>query len=380
MKYFLTLFSLFLFNFSFCQTGFQIDGSIENLPGVKNGLKDGDTVRLAFSSNDLSIPAIIKNNRFTIIGEIVEPAVAMLEFKGSGAKLLIDNSLYSTRLNQRNVGKDLYTYEALISTRSQFHNTWITFVKTIKELYEKKKNYLNQKDLEQSVEAKRQFQDKIANIDSLINAQYQSLAINHSDNPASAYLLPSAPDFSYLNYNKAYDKLSFKVRNSFFGKQLFEKLELIKQFRVEKDSNLLNSRSFPSINVIDTSGRYYLLDTNFFKSSKYTLIDFWASWCAPCRLMNIELRAKESEYRKEGLKIVGFSLDNNLAPWKKAIADDKIGWSNYSDLKAINSPLAVFLNLTQIPANILIDERGRIVARDVYGSVLEDLLKRSNIH
>ena len=145
MKYFLTLFSLFLFNFSFCQTGFQIDGSIENLPGVKNGLKDGDTVRLAFSSNDLSIPAIIKNNRFTIIGEIVEPAVAMLEFKGSGAKLLIDNSLYSARLNQRNVGKDLYTYEALISTRSQFHNTWITFVKTIKELYEKKKNLRQRK-------------------------------------------------------------------------------------------------------------------------------------------------------------------------------------------------------------------------------------------
>ncbi|MDT4846783.1 Thioredoxin-like protein [compost metagenome] len=189
--------------------------------------------------------------------------------------------------------------------------------------------------------------------------------------------MSAAPDFSYAGYIDSYRKLSFKIRNSFFGKELFQKLNLIKDLKVTNTATVTNKKNslFPVTNVIDTTGKNKELDLNFFKESKFTLIEFWASWCAPCRLINIDLRAKEKEHLLKGLRIIGFSLDNQVQPWKNAIVDDKIKWANYSDLKATNSPLAIFLNLTQIPANVVVDDKGTIIARDVYGADLDDILK-----
>ncbi|MEJ5994675.1 thioredoxin-like domain-containing protein [Pedobacter sp. Du54] len=359
------------------QMNFRINGSIKNIPGVKNGLKDGDTIKLALDEPNKSLSGIIKDNTFTIYGNIVEPAVAMLEFKGSGSKILIDNSTYNAEIINVRVGKDLYSYKGDITTDSQFHNSWFSFVGSINKLYRQKSLLLNELDSVTNLDVKQEFKTKIKTIDSLINVSYKNLATNNPDNPASAYLMSAAPDFSYAGYIDSYRKLSFKVRNGFFGKELYQKLNLIKDFKVANTATITNKKNslFPVTNVIDTTGKNTALDLNFFKENKFTLIEFWASWCAPCRLINIDLRAKEKEFLQKGLRIIGFSLDNQVQPWKNAIVNDKVKWANYSDLKATNSPLAIFLNLTQIPANIVVDDKGVIIARDVYGADLDNLLK-----
>ncbi|WP_177217149.1 TlpA family protein disulfide reductase [Pedobacter insulae] len=350
---------------------------MKNTPGIKGLLKDGDTIKLSLSTLGKTFSGVVKDNTFSISGNIVEPAVAMLQFKSSGAKILVDNSTYTAEITNAKVGDGLYTYNANITTDSQFHNTWFSFVGSTKKLYRQKSVLVNELDSAVNHEAKQKLKNEINKVDSLINVSYKNLALNNPDNPASAYLMSAAPDFSYAGYIDSYRKLSFKVKNNFFGKELYQKLNLIKDLKATNTAAGTDKKNslFPVTNVIDTAGSNKALDLDFFKESKFTLIEFWASWCAPCRLINIDLRAKEKEYLQKGLRIVGFSLDNQVNPWKSAIVADKVKWANYSDLKATNSPLAVFLNLTQIPANVVIDNKGVIIARDVYGADLDNLLK-----
>ncbi|MEN8204170.1 MAG: TlpA disulfide reductase family protein, partial [Bacteroidota bacterium] len=95
------------------------------------------------------------------------------------------------------------------------------------------------------------------------------------------------------------------------------------------------------------------------------LIDFWASWCGPCRRANPEVVAIYSDYRDKGFEILGVSLDRDAASWQKAIEDDNLTWPHISDLKYWNSEGAELYGVPAIPHTVLIDREGRIIAKNL---------------
>lgn len=97
--------------------------------------------------------------------------------------------------------------------------------------------------------------------------------------------------------------------------------------------------------------------------SEYTLIEFWASWCGPCRKSNPKLVELYDDYNDLGFEIIGVSLDDNKTNWVKAIEKDKLVWTNVSDLKGSENEGALRYGVNGIPDNILIDKNGIIVAR-----------------
>ena len=378
MKYFKLFLILILFSPALhAQVIFEIKGEVKNLPTVSNALNNGDTIFLTASKLKKTFHSVIKNNAFYIKGEIIEPDAAMLEFKGSGLKFFLDSSVYNASLTLKEISPGRYIYGTDIKTNSRIHNTWHNFVDMQVALYQKKAKYLNKADSAADEIAATAYKEKALGVDSAIRNAYKNLAKEAPDNPATAYLLPAAPDFSYKNYISLYKMLSFKVKSSIYGKALFDKLNLLRDLDTPSVLPGLSNdhSSFPLINAVDTLGKVVHFDKSFFKQQRFTLIEIWASWCGPCRLINIDLRGKENEFAKKGMKIIGFSLDNGLSSWKKAIRDDQIRWPQYSDLKATNSPLARFFDLKQIPANILVDQQGNIIARNVYGSAIDDYLK-----
>lgn len=108
---------------------------------------------------------------------------------------------------------------------------------------------------------------------------------------------------------------------------------------------------------------------------KVTIIDFWASWCGPCRAENPNVVALYNEYHSKGLNIIGVSLDKDAAKWKEAIAKDGLLWPHISHLQQWEEPIAKQYNVQSIPATFILDEKGNIVAKDLRGDALKAKVK-----
>lgn len=107
---------------------------------------------------------------------------------------------------------------------------------------------------------------------------------------------------------------------------------------------------------------------------KYTIIDFWASWCKPCRRENPNVVKVYNQYHDKGLNIISVSLDKKGQKdrWLKAIEDDKLTWYHVSNLKGWSDPIAKTYNVRSIPATFLLDENGKIIAKNLRGKALDD--------
>ncbi len=108
---------------------------------------------------------------------------------------------------------------------------------------------------------------------------------------------------------------------------------------------------------------------------KATLIDFWASWCLPCRQENPNVVALYNEFHSKGLNIISVSLDEDAGKWKEAIAQDKLTWTQVSNLKQMNDPIALQYGVNQIPTTFLLDATGKVVAINLIDDDLKAKIK-----
>lgn len=123
----------------------------------------------------------------------------------------------------------------------------------------------------------------------------------------------------------------------------------------------------------DTSGKI-VSSKDIILKSKYTYIDFWASWCTPCRAQARELIPVYEKYKSLGFEVIGVSLDTDASAWKRAINADKYTWTNISDMKGFESSVIKKYGIVAIPGNFIIDNKGVVVAMDLHGKSLEKKL------
>jgi len=129
----------------------------------------------------------------------------------------------------------------------------------------------------------------------------------------------------------------------------------------------------PEISLPDTEGRTVKLSS--FRG-KYVLVDFWASWCGPCRRENPNVVQAYNQFKNKNFTILGVSLDRQKEPWEKAIVDDNLNWTHISDLKFWQSEVVPIYQVESIPFNVLVDPDGKVVAENLRGSALEQKLQQ----
>ncbi|MGE5406177.1 MAG: redoxin domain-containing protein [Methanosarcina sp.] len=143
--------------------------------------------------------------------------------------------------------------------------------------------------------------------------------------------------------------------------------------RVQSMKRVAVGQKAPDFTMNDAEGKPVTLSSKF--GPKLLLVDFWASWCGPCRQENPNVVKVYNEFHKKGFDVFGVSLDQTKDAWLKGIADDKLTWTHVSDLQFWNNSAAKLYAVTSIPANFLLDETGTIVGRNLRGEDLYNKVK-----
>ena len=165
-----------------------------------------------------------------------------------------------------------------------------------------------------------------------------------------------------LKFDPVYSALSPRVLSSFSGKQITDKYSKAKQFAIGKSIDFT---------LPNKDGKEFKLSS---LKGKYVLVDFWASWCAPCRAENPFMLKAYNELKDKNFEIVGVSLDETRAAWLKAVEQDKLPWIQVSDVKGFKTEIAVRFGISAIPQNVLIDPNGKVIAKDLRGSDVNKMI------
>jgi peroxiredoxin len=159
-------------------------------------------------------------------------------------------------------------------------------------------------------------------------------------------------------------------------KKKYDLQKALAQQETQQQQSMASSwigKQAPELDLPDVTGKTVPLAS--FKG-KYLLVDFWASWCGPCRAENPNVVKAYGEFKNKNFAILGVSLDKDKQSWQQAVKEDRLEWAQVSDLKEWNSKAVGIYQFQGIPFNVLIDPDGKVISQELRGPALEDKLKQ----
>jgi peroxiredoxin len=374
MKQFISMLFVLVSANGFAQKGFTISGDVSK---VKDQVAK---VYLNYYADGKSTmdSAEVKDGKFSFTGTLTDPVMGSLRAKYQevpGAKSMKAIS-YNRDIKQvflenskiKIVSVDSFANATIKGSKS--HAAYISWTDLTKEetaqsaaLNKEYSEYYKKKDQAGMDKIDAAF-DKLTEQKNLKNKQYLK---DNASSPIAMFVLKqyAGYDINADDVEPMFLALPEQLRASPAGKDMAEKLETAKKTGIGKMAMDFTQN--------DTLGNPVSLSS--FRG-KYVLIDFWASWCGPCRQENPNVVKAFNAYNSKGFTVLGVSLDQPTAKdkWMKAIHDDKLTWTQVSDLKYWKNDVAVQYGIQAIPQNYLIDPQGKIVGKNLRGEALNKKL------
>lgn len=306
-------------------------------------ISDTKKFDLSYAAKDLDIYQIVLNNN-------IYPIVAR---NGNDINVIIDDKNISVKGSDEDEILGIYN-----NLTQKFNQDLIASFLKYKKLTEK--DSINKKSYE--IENQQKFHEIF---DSYSRQFLQNAVNNH--NFLSSYLFIMMLEGSNQT---AYENDIINYAKSIKGKFTSP---LIINFIAKKEAldKISIGKKAPEFSAQSPNGKTIKLSDY---KGKFLLLDFWASWCGPCRQENPNLVKIYQQFKNKNFTILGFSLDNEAANWNKAIKQDQLTWDQVSELQGWESPIALTYGINEIPSSLLLNPEGKIIAKNLRGKELEDFL------
>ncbi|WP_113652517.1 TlpA disulfide reductase family protein [Pedobacter namyangjuensis] len=330
------------------------------ITGNTTGVEDGTWLFLKTSSPQVLLDSTkVKDGKFILVGKTKEKISQMLIHTKDFANYVFFWAEKNTHLALRN---------------GEFKKAVITGSKTQAEADLRRKLTATNQQLQDSltsliakekdVTINKQLKEKLTDTR---NAEKELDIQGIKDNPKSlisAYILSVyTSTWGKEKTAELFERLSSEMKNTSYGKTIKDFLTLNKEVKI--------GGKFADFEQANTAGKKIKLSNI---KAKYILLEFWGSWCGPCREENPNLVKTYNAFKPKGFEILGVAADDNKAQWLKAIKDDQLPWENVSDLKGDKNQAALIYGINAFPTNYLIDEKGIIVAKNLRGEALNKKL------
>jgi thiol-disulfide isomerase/thioredoxin len=334
--------------------GFTINGKVAS---VKGGVTAYLVVTRGEARDTIATATVEEGGVFTLTGNVTGLQVAVISFEGmrGGIPVYLENTAYEITSEmgiEIKGGGEAQRVANLFSAAEQETQT------KGMELNKAFTEAGAAKDAER-MEAIREEYMK------LVEAGKEKAKELIAENPSALASLYNVLSFmngaEYEALNERFNMLGEELRNTTEGKQISDRLAQMETVSVGKIA--------PDFELDTPEGEKITLHG---VQGKVKLIDFWASWCGPCRGENPNVVAMYEEYHPKGLEIIGVSLDRDRDAWIKAIEDDKLTWKHGSDLQYWNAAPAKLYLVNSIPHTVLLDADNRIIAKNLRGKALRD--------
>ena len=315
--------------------------------------------------------AIVVNGTFKFEGKVESPQLWFVfvdNLQGNKA-IIVENADISIEIDKDNLNNSLVTGTEANTAYNQFANKINELTLKRKDLAMEYRQAINKND---TITANKLTAEIAQASNESATYPFEFIKANNK-NIFSLKLIESYTEANSTDLDliiDAYNSLDQSLKDSFLGKKVYTSIMAIKQQNAALE-NLNIGKVAPKFSAPSVDGNDIALDDIL---GKVTIIDFWASWCGPCRRENPNVVKTYNKYHDKGLEIISVSLDKpgQKEKWLKAIEDDKLTWHHVSNLNYFNDPVAKLYNIQSIPATYILDADGRIVAKNLRGTALED--------
>jgi len=296
---------------------------------------------------------------FTLKGSVAEPSLYYIVLSNEQPQYLyLENkpiTITGSKTDIKNIKVE----------GSSSHTDFVEFNKTFNPLIAELNGFAALIQREADEKKKEDLFKKYDSVTKKVDAEVGNFVASKKSSFVSAFLLSVSAQVlaDPIVLEQRFNMLSEEVRKSEIGKGLANSIAYFKVGAVGTDALDFTQN--------DVQGKPVKLSA--FKG-KYVLLDFWASWCKPCRLENPNVVKVYNKFKNKNFTVLGVSLDQSKDAWVKAIETDKLAWNHVSDLQQWNNAVAQMYHIQSIPGNFLIDPNGKIVARDLRGEDLEKKL------